>query len=350
MKNIVFFNLAVMPYHVAVFKALIEKGYNCIAYWYGTAPKTAYRAPEIEGLTLYNRFDFKDVDDLFDHSVKCNPEIIVCAGWADRSYNKVAVKYRSRGILTLAMSDTQWRGGRQWINRLLSPFRHKRWFDYIWAAGLLQFDYARKLGFKPDRILLNCFAGDVETFSKVSIERKEKIYPKNFLFVGRFVHVKAIDVLLKAWSQITDKNGWTLTLIGDGPLKEQFKAGYPSVIIKDFMSQEELSEEAQNAGCFVIPSRFEPWALVIQEFAAAGLPIISTRQCGASHHFVLNKYNGYVVDAENIEELIIAMKRIMNASTDALIKFSENSRSLALQCTPEFAADTLLSILKHKPS
>lgn len=58
MKSIVFFNLAVMPYHVAVFRALIGKGYQCVVYWWGKAPKTSYRAPAIDGLVQINRFNF----------------------------------------------------------------------------------------------------------------------------------------------------------------------------------------------------------------------------------------------------------------------------------------------------
>lgn len=344
-RNIVFFNLAVMPYHVAVFKALISKGYNCIVYWYGTAPKTAYRAPKMPGLTQYNRFDYKSTAELFEHSRQFSPCVVVSSGWKDKGYNKACMAYRRQNVTTLAMSDTQWHGGRQWINRLLSPFRLKRYFDYIWGAGILQFDYARKLGFAPEKILLNCFAGDTETFSKVSIDDKRGNYPRRFIFVGRFVEVKAIDVLLKAWRQIADKQGWELELIGAGPLKEQFRNEYPEVIIKDFMSQSELTKEAQKAGCFVLPSRFEQWSLVIQEFAAAGLPVIATRQCGAARHFVLNGYNGSIVEADDVEALRGAMVGIINSTEDKLIDYSRNSRQLASQITPEFVADTLLSIL-----
>lgn len=345
MKNIVFFNLAVMPYHVAVFKALIEKGFNCIVYWYGTKPKTKYRAPEIEGMTLYNRFEFKSPKSLFEHSNQYNPLLIVCSGWADKEYNSACSLYRKIGVTTVASSDTQWHGGRQWLNRLLSPFRHKRYFDYIWAAGMLQFDYARKLGYKPDRIILNCFAGDTHSFSRVSIEKKIKAYPKRFLFVGRFVNVKAIDVLISAWDAIKDKHGWQLELVGDGPLKEKFKNESHDVIIKDFMNQESLAIEAQKSGCFIIPSRFEPWALVIHEFAAAGLPIISSDRCGASRHFVLNGYNGFIVRADDIKALKSAIEKIINSTDEELIRFSFNSRKLALQCPPEFVADTLISLL-----
>lgn len=345
MKNIVFFNLAVMPYHVAVFKALIEKGFNCIVYWYGTKPKTKFRAPDIKGLTLYNRFDFDSPQALFDHSKQFNPLLVVCCGWVDKGYNTACSFYRKISITTIASSDTQWHGGRQWLNRLLSPFRHKRYFDYIWAAGILQFDYARKLGYKQNRILLNCFSGDTHSFSKVSIEQKIKAYPKRFLFVGRFVNVKAIDILLSAWDTIEDKHGWQLELVGDGPLKEKFKNEHKDVIIKDFMDQESLAKEAQESGCFIIPSRFEPWALVIHEFAAAGLPIISSDRCGASRHFVLNGYNGYVVTADDIEALRLAIGKIINSTDAELVRFSVNSRQLAMQCTPEFVADTLISLL-----
>lgn len=345
MKTIVFFNLAVMPYHVAVFRALIGKGYQCVVYWWGRAPKTSYRAPKIDGLIQINRFDFADAETLYQDASKWSPVCVVSAGWADNGYNRTCGMFKRNRIPTLAMSDTQWRGGRQWINRPMSPFRHKRYFDYIWAAGLLQYDYARKLGFDSHHILLNCFSADAEVFQSVSLEAKCKAYPKKFLFVGRFVDAKGIDTLLHAWRKITDKKGWMLELVGDGPLKETFKRNYPDVIIKDFMSQKELATEAANAGCFILPSRFEPWALVIQEFASAALPIVCTRQCGASYHFVTNGYNGYVVDAEDVSALSGAMVKIVNSSVPELLVMSERSRSLAQSVTPDFVADTLLSIL-----
>lgn len=343
--NIVFLNLAVMPYHVIVFKALIDIGYRCIVYWYGTAPKTAYRAPDIDGLTLFNRFEFRSSEALYKHCSQFSPRVVVAAGWSDKGYNDICARMRKNDVVTLASSDTQWRGGKQWLNRLLSLWRHRKYFDYIWAAGILQFDYARKLGFPAKRILMNCFGADVETFSKISIDAKQDEYPRKFLYVGRFVEVKAIDILLNAWREIKNKRGWTLELIGEGPLKEWVRTNFPDVIVKDFMSQELLAKEAEHSGCFVIPSRFEPWALVIQEFAAAGLPIIATRQCGATRHFVLNGYNGYVVDADDVHDLASAMERIMDQDLSCLIKMGQRSRELAMQATPKFCAHTLLSIL-----
>ncbi|ADY37292.1 glycosyl transferase group 1 [Phocaeicola salanitronis DSM 18170] len=334
-----------MPYHVAVFRAIINKGYQCVVYWWGRAPKTSYRAPKIERLIQVNRFDFSDARSLYQDASKWSPVCVVCNGWMDRGYNSACAMFKRSGIPTLAVSDTQWRGGKQWLNRLFSPFRHKRYFDYIWAAGLLQYDYARKLGYDSSHILLNCFSADTEVFSRVSLDDKRNIYPRRFLYVGRFVEVKGIDTMLKAWESIVDKRGWTLELVGDGPLKETFRRDYPNVIIKDFMPQSDLAIEAANSGCFILPSHFEPWALVIQEFASAAMPIVCTRKCGAAYHFVLNGYNGYVVEADDVAAMVKAMQKIIKATDMELITMSEHSRQLSQAVTPEFVADTLLSIL-----
>lgn len=42
------------------------------------------------------------------------------------------------------------------------------------------------------------------------------------------------------------------------------------------MPQEELAEELEKAGAFILPSVTEPWALVIHEAACAGLPILAS--------------------------------------------------------------------------
>lgn len=347
MKTIVFLNLHVLAYHVVVFRALIKRGYHCVVYyWEESTRKTGYCVPIIEGLELHDRFDYSTTEELYAQVKAHTPVCLVSNGWSrDKGYNKVCRKFRQTGGITVVVSDTQWRGGKQWANRLLSPFRHRRWFDYIWVAGVPQYEYARKLGFPSASILMNCFSADLENFLSVPVEQKGAEYPKRMLYVGRFVPVKALDVLLAAWGSIVDKRGWTLELVGDGPLKETFRVQYPDVIIKDYMSQADLAKEVAQSGCFLLLSRFEPWALVLQEFAAAGMPIICTRVCGAARHFVLNGYNGYVVDSDDIEAAAAAMRRVMDSTTEQLMTMSRNSRALGKSVTPDLAAATLLSIL-----
>ncbi len=66
------------------------------------------------------------------------------------------------------------------------------------------------------------------------------------------------------------------------------------------MSQDVLIKEIQKSGCFILPSIFEPWAVVIHEFACAGLPIIATEVCGATPHFVINGFNGLSIKSKKM--------------------------------------------------
>ena len=58
----------------------------------------------------------------------------------------------------------------------------------------------------------------------------------------------------------------------------------------------------------VLPSRYDPWPLVIVESAAAGLPIVHTECCGSAVECVRNYYSGRGVATENPRELATALR------------------------------------------
>jgi glycosyltransferase involved in cell wall biosynthesis len=97
-----------------------------------------------------------------------------------------------------------------------------------------------------------------------------------------------------------------------------------------------------ESGCFVLPSRWEPWGVVLQEAAAAGLPIICTAVCGASVHFVQDGYNGFLVGAGNPDSLADAMHNMSNLSDSEYDDMSAASVSLSRQFTPKRWATYIL--------
>ena len=123
--------------------------------------------------------------------------------------------------------------------------------------------------------------------------------------------------MLKAWNSIEDKNGWKIVLAGNGPLKDRL-LNLPNVDVLDFQPQERLVELAQNSGVFVLPSVYEPWALVLQEFAAAGLPIICSDACGAASHMVINGFNGYTFKSKDVQDLKRRLLSIMKKDGEGL--------------------------------
>ena len=96
---------------------------------------------------------------------------------------------------------------------------------------------------------------------------------------------------------------------------------------------------------FVLPSHFEPWGVVVHEFASAGFPIICSDKVGAKVDFVQDNYNGYVYPSGNISELKNTLRNVMNKSNDELNLMGERSTVLAKKITPIVWSKKLLEVL-----
>lgn len=343
--KIVYFLIDYVPHQILSIETLIENhNAQILAFHVGLFEK---KLPiELKNFETYN---YKSIskNNIIKKILAYNPQMIVTAGWMIPKYNSLCrTLKKSLNIPIVAMTDTPWIGSlRQRINVLSSPLNIKKLFTHIWVSGYYQYDYARKLGFENDKIIFNSLSANTSLFSNVRITDKEKMYPKNFLYVGRLIKVKGLENLVMAWNDVLDKNGWTLTVIGDGNLKETLKK-QKSIIVKDYKSQEELIIEFQNAGCFLVPSLYEPWALVIHEAASAGLPIICTKTCGASPHFVIDNYNGYKVANNSVDALKTSIDAIIDKTDKELIEFSKNSRILSNSITLEKLCANLLQLIK----
>lgn len=344
MKTILILYTELMPYNICVVEEFCSRGYTVHIVRKTEKCLTPYMPPFIPNVTMYDRSSFT-YSTLLMKVYEIQPDIIWVAGWIDKVYCKVCEVYKSKKhIPVVASSDTQWRGGKQWLNVLFSPFRHKRWFSHIQIAGIWQYEYARRLGFSPSQILLPCLSANISLFDGVDVERKINSYPKNLLFVGRFAQEKNLPFLLEAWNSIQNRKEWTLTLIGNGPLKKVLEKE-PDVIIKDFMSQDKIVDEMQNAGAFILPSVFEPWALVLHEAAAGGLPILASNCCGAVPYFVLENYNGHLFIPGDVSSISNAIQHLIDTPKEELIRMSYRSRELSKRITPELVANTLLSVI-----
>lgn len=81
---------------------------------------------------------------------------------------------------------------------------------------------------------------------------------------------------------------------GTGPL-HRIVADVEGVVPIGFQQPGTMPQVFGEAGCFVLPSVFEPWGVVVHEAAASGLPIVCTVACGASLDLVGDGYNGFVI-------------------------------------------------------
>lgn len=131
-----------------------------------------------------------------------------------------------------------------------------------------------------------------------------------FLFVGRLHKEKAVDILIKAFSELIKKNqDCFLLFIGDGTEKsfletEILKNSIPAKIIKP---QLDIFNYYLLADFVVLPSRVDPFPLVVLETGFACKPFIGTNVDGIAE-MIEPGIHGILTEPENVEELSNAME------------------------------------------
>ena len=110
---------------------------------------------------------------------------------------------------------------------------------------------------------------------------------KGFLFIGRFVPNKGIRLLLDAYHRVSpDPDIWSLTLVGDGPLRDEVSQLISDKLIKGviltgFVSESERHRYTRNAKWMVTPPHTnEDLGLTPLEARSVGVPCIATNDGG----------------------------------------------------------------------
>lgn len=298
-------------------------------------------------LEIYNRSEYS-TEQLFDLINKIKPDALFCGGWSDKSYMKIVSRFKGK-IPAIVGFDNKWEGTlKQKFARMIAPYYITNRFDRCFVPGLEQKEFALKLGFKDTKIALGAYSCDFGLFHNqflLNKEAKKHHFPKRFIYVGRYIEQKGIRDLWNAFVELHKEtpNEWELWCLGTGniePIQHEKIKHFGFVQPKDFPAF------IKDTGVFILPSHFEPWGVVVHEFAAAGFPIICSDKVGARTTFVENNYNGYIYESESITELKYAMKRIILTDNATLNKMGERSAEKAKAITPEKWAQQLMMLLK----
>lgn len=271
------------------------------------------------------------------------PDVIYVTGWMDRGYLRVARKFKIQGIPVVAGLDGQWRGTlRQWLAVSFGRFLLHKCIDILWVTGERQAQYARRLGFDAERLWYGFYCCDWQRFQQVYDARGER-RSGGFLFVGRYVADKGLDLLLQAYERYRESVAEPMDLrcAGAGPLKPLLQ-GKPGVIDLGFVQADRLPEVFLSSSVFVLPSSHEPWGVVIQEATASGMVVICSNACGASVHLVQDQYNGFVFEVGNGEDLMARLIMAASLSNEEWATMVDAGHGLSRQFTPERWAKTLV--------
>lgn len=348
MHTIVFLWPGAVPYMMRIYEQLADWGHRVVVFNSEMDPTTPCFAVPYPGID-YRTSEGLDYLPLLEQVRSINPDVIVTSGWYISKYKKVCKWFSQHtNVPTLCKIDSQYLDTwKQRIGFLISPWFCKPCFSHMLVPGVRQYHFACKLGYDTQHIVMYGLSADVDLFNKVNISNKKQDYPKTFLFVARLAKEKGLEILVKAWKEIQEKNGWNVVIIGTGSEKERLELDkIDGISLFEYMQQNELVKYTENSGVYILPSTYEPWALTIQEFAAAGMPLLCSETCGATPHFLINGYNGYVFETGNFKSLKRRMEQFISMSDEELFIMAENSKKLANQIKPEFTAASILSVIR----
>lgn len=142
-------------------------------------------------------------------------------------------------------------------------------------------------------------------------ERDRPPGPARFVFLGRLVSWKAIDLLLEAFARVDLDSPPELEIIGDGGIRGELEAQAKRLGLADrvrflgWRSQVECAERLRQADALVLPSLYECGGAVVLEAMASGLPVLATAWGGPADY--LDASCGILVPPDSREGLITGL-------------------------------------------
>ncbi len=146
-------------------------------------------------------------------------------------------------------------------------------------------------------------------------------HPARFLFIGRLVDWKGVDLLLEAFRIVRGRIAASMEIVGEGPIRSALEAQASDLGLSDsvrfvgWVAQHECAERLRAADALVLPSLYECGGAVVLEAMACGRPVIATNWGGPADY--LDESCGILVEpssrASFIDGLAEAMIRIASS-------------------------------------
>lgn len=210
------------------------------------------------------------------------------------------------------------------IKRLFKKFFF-HFCDGFFCYGQRSKEYLLGLGVPTEKIFYRCqaaalpFSYDAAAALQERIARQERQTQCIFLYVGRISTEKGLDVLVKAFQKLRSEGySAVLQIVGAGPLIQELEATASRFGMADsvrFLGPKNITELQDlylDATCMILPSRSEPWGLVVNESLSYGCPVIVSDRCGCTPELVKPSETGYLFQADDVDDLADKMRLMLH--------------------------------------
>lgn len=231
--------------------------------------------------------------------------------------------------------------------------------DAALVAAQPQAEYIAKLGIHRENIYFGYDTVDNDYFATQADEvrvQESKIRANLglqepfILSVARFIPEKNLLAAVQAYAQYVKQQGqyaWRWVLCGEGPLKKEILARRKSlglekyILLPGFVQYDRLPQYYGLAEFFWQQSVKDCFPLSVNEAMASGLPVAVSNRCGNATTFVKQGENGWVFNADSIEEMTQVLIRMHSLSNEQRTTMGKQSRKIIADWGPQRFADGL---------
>ncbi len=173
---------------------------------------------------------------------------------------------------------------------------------------------------------------------------------RGFVFLGRLVPGKGVDVLLDAYHRAgLDPSAWPLSIAGDGPMRSELetqaaKLGLTGVRFHGFVTGDDKARLIASASWLVVPSHGqEPFGLVAHEARSLTVPCIVTRDGGLPEAAGLQ---ALICEPRDVNGLAAALRSaVAMGDREYQRRCEDTKRDLSTETTPmSFYAEAYLNL------
>lgn len=218
-----------------------------------------------------------------------------------------------------------------------------KFYDGFLSTGILSETYLKKLGVPESKIFKIGNVVDNHFFERITKMVKHKsgeirseldLPESYFLYVGRFSREKNLVKLLEAYglSRTLSEKPWSLVLVGSGPEEKSLREFVErkellGVKFYPFQPLPELVSFYALAKTFILPSKSEPWGLVVNEAMACSLPILVSDRAGCIPELLQEGENGFSFHPMDLNKMAELMSGFSEGEWD-LARFGSASHAI----------------------
>lgn len=162
--------------------------------------------------------------------------------------------------------------------------------------------------------------------------------PTRFIYIGRLVDWKGVDLLLRAFAQAASREPMRLLVVGDGAERRPLELLATSLGVSGaasfigWASQEACASHLRDSDVLVLPSLLECGGAVVLEAMAMAKPVIATAWGGPLDY--LDEDCGIVVAPDSAEALVTGFAQamvVLAKSAEKRLAMGRNGRRKAEQ-------------------